>query len=277
MLGMRTLTAVIGFPLLWIGVLNFNKVYFVVFLAIMFFICIYECSKMFLKMEGLFEKIVYPILSVLVAVEVYFEFKFFYIIVFLFLSFYLFRNIMLNRSGSTLGRKTIQRNFNNLCTIFLFSLYMGIPFAMLFKVRLLPFGEKWFIIILLISWGGDVGGYFAGKYLKKIFPLKLFSIISPNKTWIGALGSIILSITVVFSCNYFFKLKIDFIHLFLIAFIGNIFSQIGDLFESFIKRTYKIKDSGTIIPGHGGLLDRIDGVLFVAPFLYWYLKLFIYV
>jgi phosphatidate cytidylyltransferase len=103
-------------------------------------------------------------------------------------------------------------------------------------------------------------------------PYRLFPIVSPNKTWIGAVGSITTALGMVFLGDYLMEMNIPWYHILAISIIGNGLAQIGDLFESFIKRVYKVKDSGSIIPGHGGVLDRFDGFFFATPFLYWYLE-----
>ena len=106
----------------------------------------------------------------------------------------------------------------------------------------------------------DIGGYVFGK----IFKGPKLTKISPNKTFSGALGSIILSYLVLFFI--FFLLKIEFsFRIFLISFITSIGCQIGDLFFSYLKRKAKIKDTGKILPGHGGILDRLDGILVGVP------------
>jgi len=128
-----------------------------------------------------------------------------------------------------------------------------------------------FVISLCIA--TDLGGYIFGKILKGP---KLTSI-SPKKTYSGFIGAIILSIIVsliFYKYDYKFGISIqlnyDFIILILLI---SIVSQIGDLIISFFKRLAKISDTGNIIPGHGGLLDRIDGMIFAIPFLYLLLKI----
>ncbi len=113
------------------------------------------------------------------------------------------------------------------------------------------------VFILLVVWCTDIGGYFAGR---TIGGPKLWPQVSPNKTWAGAAGGFILSLLVAggFAVNGFGKMA----PLLLIAAALSVASQCGDLFESAIKRRFGVKDSSHIIPGHGGLLDRLDG--FVA-------------
>ena len=118
------------------------------------------------------------------------------------------------------------------------------------------------IFLLLICVSSDVGGYIFGK----IFGGKKFTKISPNKTYSGILGSFILSI--IFGSFFYFKfdefliLNQNFV---IFIFVISLISQLGDLSISYIKRRAKIKDTGSILPGHGGVLDRIDGILFAIP------------
>lgn len=114
------------------------------------------------------------------------------------------------------------------------------------------------IVICILS---DIGGFLFGKFFKG----KKLTKISPNKTYSGAFGSFFLSI--LFSILYSLMLnRIDFNDAIIFSILISFVSQIGDLFISFLKRLAKIKDTGNILPGHGGILDRIDGMLFAIPF-----------
>ena len=118
--------------------------------------------------------------------------------------------------------------------------------------------KEFFIFILLICISTDLGGYFFGK----LFKGKKLTKISPNKTYSGMIGSFICSLIVflIFYLNNFFTL--NFV---ILTVIISLTSQLGDLFISFLKRKAKIKDTGNLLPGHGGILDRIDGILFALP------------
>ncbi len=144
--------------------------------------------------------------------------------------------------------------------VFLFLSRYRIPFAgfNLFPVHL--------FVIVMIVWINDICGYIFGK---SIGGPKLCPRISPNKTWAGAIGGIIGSMLFFFIMNYSLSFgagKISDKHFYnalMIHLFIPIIAQIGDLFESWMKRKFDVKDSGTIIPGHGGVLDRIDGLLLV--------------
>ena len=121
---------------------------------------------------------------------------------------------------------------------------------------------SWIILFLIvICILSDVGGYIFGKTFKG----KKLTKISPKKTYAGMIGSFFL--TSIFSIFYSYSINfVDFKIIFFISILVSSISQLGDLFVSFLKRKAKLKDTGKILPGHGGLLDRIDGILFALPF-----------
>jgi len=129
----------------------------------------------------------------------------------------------------------------------------------------------WFILIA--AWGTDTCAYFVGCKFGK----HKFSHISPKKSIEGCIGgtvgSMILALSYAFALNKLVGLQISYIYIVPIAFALSILSQIGDLSASSIKRTVGIKDFGNLIPGHGGMLDRIDSIIFIAPFAYFLLML----
>ena len=128
-----------------------------------------------------------------------------------------------------------------------------------------------FLYIISICFFTDIGGYVFGKIIGGVKLAK----ISPNKTISGTVGSFILSIAPLIIVLNFDYLNLEF-NLINIAFclLISLISQLGDLFISFLKRKAKVKDTGKILPGHGGVLDRMDGIIFAVPFSYFLLKLF---
>ena len=122
----------------------------------------------------------------------------------------------------------------------------------------------YFIITICIF--SDIGGYVFGK----IFRGKKLTKISPNKTYSGLIGSFILSLTFTI---IFFKNYLDLEKIILMTFVISSVSQIGDIFISYIKRKAKVKNTGNILPGHGGILDRLDGLIFALPFSFFLFKI----
>ncbi len=147
--------------------------------------------------------------------------------------------------------------------ILFFLIYLFIAFIICFNIFVID--KYFFLIILMICVFSDIGGYVFGK----TFGGKKLTKISPKKTISGSIGSFILSYFIFFLIyNYFNDLlfvKLDFKTLLLIPFIISLICQLGDLSISFYKRKAKIKNTGNLIPGHGGLLDRIDGLIFALP------------
>ena len=151
---------------------------------------------------------------------------------------------------------------------FFFITYLSV-FCFLFFYFLNFLQLKTILFILILGCiASDIGGFVFGK----IFKGPKLTKISPNKTYAGAVGSIICTCLTVLLLIYF--ITNDFSYLFLIMSIfTSLGCQLGDLFFSFLKRKAKIKDTGTILPGHGGILDRLDGVLVGVPIGYISLKL----
>lgn len=128
-----------------------------------------------------------------------------------------------------------------------------------------PSGVEWTIVFLLIVWAGDTGAYFAGK---KYGRRKLYPAISPKKTLEGAAGGLLSG----FVITLLFKLAIfrgmSWAAVVIAPIVVGVFAQIGDFCESLFKRAFDKKDSGTLLPGHGGIMDRFDGVVFSLPVMY---------
>lgn len=153
-----------------------------------------------------------------------------------------------------------QRKAMHLLIIFLTTLYVFyFLISILMHINFSNYDNKEFLLFILsISISTDIGGYCFGKVMKG----KKISKISPNKTYSGLMGSFITSMIVT---SFFFRnLDLSFNYL-IVTIIISLISQAGDLFVSYLKRLANIKDTGKLLPGHGGLLDRIDGILFSIP------------
>ena len=153
-------------------------------------------------------------------------------------------------------------------TLLFFGLvYVTIMMSFIFKVRYLEGGILTVWLIFVASWGSDTCAYCAGKLFGKH---KLPSKLSPNKTIEGCLGGIIGAALIGFLFALaFYRQETEYWWQFaLIGGVGSVISQIGDLTASAIKRNYNIKDYGKLIPGHGGILDRFDSIIFTAPLVY---------
>ena len=129
-------------------------------------------------------------------------------------------------------------------------------------------GKRFLLFALVLTWAADTTAYFVGRALGR-HPLA--RRISPKKTWEGSVGSMVGSLVV--AGLFHFWISIPLVHLFLMAVVGNIAGQMGDLLESAYKRSAGVKDSGGLLPGHGGVLDRIDALILCIPVIWYYLVL----
>jgi phosphatidate cytidylyltransferase len=166
--------------------------------------------------------------------------------------------------------------------------YIAIPMALLVEIRQQPAGAIWTIFTLLAVWAGDIFAYFVGKAIGRHL---MSPQVSPKKTWEGAIASIVASVVIgtlwiqhaPSISAYFLRLGLierrdgmfgleqpQLFPIIVLAAVVNIAAQLGDLVESLIKRGAGVKDSGTILPGHGGMLDRIDAMLFAVPVVWAY-------
>ncbi len=172
-------------------------------------------------------------------------------------------------------------------SVFAFA-YIALPLAMLVQLRQQLAGAFWLLYLLLVVWAGDIFAYFVGRSLGRHL---MAPRVSPKKTWEGAAASLAASLVVgslLFAhalqiSSFLLRLRLierrdglfglekpEMWSIILLTVALNVAAQLGDLVESLIKRGAGVKDSGSILPGHGGMLDRIDALLFAAPLLWYY-------
>lgn len=148
--------------------------------------------------------------------------------------------------------------------------YISVPLATIPMVRALDQGLSWVFLILVCTWASDTGAYFAGRAFGN---RKLLARISPKKTWAGVWGGVGLTIAVAIGFALFEAPAVPPIHAAILGALIAIVGVVGDLIESMFKRASGIKDTGGIMPGHGGLLDRVDSLLFTMPVAWCYIRL----
>lgn len=150
-------------------------------------------------------------------------------------------------------------------------IYIPLLLMHLVMLRQTAYGVQWLVVLMLIVMSNDSLAYYSGRALGKH---RLYPLVSPNKSVEGAIGGVVGSIlgTLLARCTFFPQLSLTDA-LLTAVFIG-ILGQTGDLFESLLKRSFGVKDSGTIFPGHGGVLDRLDSIIFAAPATYYYATYF---
>lgn len=157
------------------------------------------------------------------------------------------------------------RTLRAVLAVLLMSLWVGVPLAHLGLFPRSRYGVVLILIAVVGPWISDSGAYFAGRFFGRNL---LFPSLSPNKTVEGGLGGLFLTILVVAPVSYQL-LDFTLAKALIIGAAVSICSQCGDLFESSLKRILDVKDLGTFLPGHGGVLDRVDSLLFTAPAVYY--------
>lgn len=151
-------------------------------------------------------------------------------------------------------------------------MYIPVTISHIITTRALDNGVLWVFLLIVIAFASDTFAFYAGRTWGK---KKLMPAVSAGKTIAGAIGSMAGSILGCAVFRIFFLEGIALWHILVIAIMGNILGQLGDLCESALKRVSAVKDSGSLIPGHGGVLDRLDTFTFVIPFVYYYIILVI--
>ena len=149
-------------------------------------------------------------------------------------------------------------------------LYIGLTMGHLLWMRALPDGVFLIFFVALVTWAGDTGAYYAGIAFGQT---KLAPVISPNKTLEGLIGGCLLAVAAAVAARYSFLPVFTAAEAVCLGILLTLAGLAGDLSESMLKRSAGVKDSGALIPGHGGVLDRLDSLLFTAPTYYYYMTL----
>lgn len=258
MLRTRIITALIGVPLL-IGILYAGEIPRTGFFILLALLGMYEFNGM-LKAAGrknpllpallfmlallLVEVVDYPLMPLLITA----------ILLSLFISVVSYPKVSFD---------------DNAMTIF-FATYLGVCLSYAIKLSLSDQGFALCMLAFILTWASDIGGYAAGVKWGKH---KMTPRLSPNKTWEGSLGSVILtSVAALLFFNLTDMTTLSSAYALLLGVLASTAAQFGDLYMSGVKRFFAVKDSGHLIPGHGGFLDRFDSFLVVAPVVYFYLQ-----
>ena len=264
----RTITGLIALPILAVILIFANTIIMDIFTAIIACISMYEyfhCFKSTKKANP--SQYLGYIMCILIAFTHFVDdrlLKSILIAVIPISLVILFAELVLSKGKKTF--KDIAVTVLGICYIPLMLIYLSLVRNMELDDGLNGKILVWFVLVA--SWGSDVFAYFVGRHLGK----HKLTQVSPNKTVEGAvagvIGSVLLGIIFAFLCNTLFGVGINYLIIGIIMAVLSIIGQIGDLAASSIKRYCEIKDFSELIPGHGGMLDRIDSIIFVLPFAF---------
>jgi len=268
----RVLIAVIFIPLI-LYISYFGGIPFMSFVNLLIFFGLIEFSSI-LKLKGISLYQTFLIFfGLLIGVSAYFYGDKFIFIITLF-------GVLI--SGLLqLIRYKFDKSIENLSSFLFGLIYVAVFFSFLILIREFPhksgleyrLGGLWIIFLFLCTWFSDILSYFIGTPFGKH---KILPLVSPNKSWEGSFGGIAGALLAAFVSKSIFLKEIPLFHLLSLAIMISIFGQLGDFVESSFKRQVSLKDSSSIIPGHGGILDRFDSLLFSAPLVYFYLTFILY-
>ena len=258
----RTLTGA-GFVAVVIACILWNKYSFAVLMTGLMAAMMIEFYKMTMRGEYIFSQV----LSIMAAI-VMFALTFLYrgfnfpgrlVILAIVPVFVMMINSLYVKDKTDFGK------FANLYTALL---YIAVPMTMTNFVAFPHLGSYDGILLLcffIIIWVSDIGGYLFGMTIGQKYGKKLFPEVSPKKSWAGFWGGLLLAAAAGVTLHYTGLLKYQLEHCIVLSVLMNVFGVYGDLIESQWKRYYAVKDSGTIMPGHGGILDRLDSALLALP------------
>jgi phosphatidate cytidylyltransferase len=269
----RLAVAALFFPLFYFLVTFQNPVFFFFFILLVSSIGLFEFYRLFFKTGRISVILTGELLSMILLIGFYFQgvdlkglekmsnpFFLSSIFSFVFLIF-LAIHILTDRESFFLSVSVMGMGL----------VYVPWFLGHLVLIRLLEHGPEWIFLLAMITWGTDSGGLFVGKIIGR---KKLAPAISPNKTIEGAVGGVFLGIGMAILAHYWFLRFFPLKEVIVLALVLSIAGQIGDLVESMFKRANQVKDSGSLLPGHGGVLDKIDSFIFTIPLLYYYLTYF---
>jgi len=170
-----------------------------------------------------------------------------------------------------LRRPSRETAFRNWAWVIVGALYVGWMLSYWLNLRGLEDGRNWVFLVMLTTFANDTGAFFIGRAKGK---RRLTPAISPSKTWEGALGglicAILAAIVITMVLNQISPFTFKYWQIILLGFLVGLFAQLGDLVESLLKRNMGVKESGNLLPGHGGILDRFDSLIFVGAVVYYY-------
>ncbi len=261
MLRTRIITAVAGVPIL-LGILYLGGIYWNFLIALLAATALHEYFAM-MRNKG-YKPIVLPAYTI--AAVLLFRIK-----LLTFLPGLFFASLLL--MILVLIIKYPLYSYNELVLSFFGAFYCGYPFSYALVMNELSNSFHYILLVFILVWASDVGGYLFGRIWGK---RKLAPLLSPGKTWAGAVGAVVLTIGLALVFEHQIGINnIGTAYVIMLGLCASVVAQMGDLLESAMKRYFEVKDSGNIIPGHGGVLDRFDSFMLVLPVAYYFLVVFI--
>ncbi|HRE40048.1 MAG TPA: phosphatidate cytidylyltransferase [Ignavibacteria bacterium] len=254
----RVIVGLIAIPVLILIILN-GGIYFLIFSLLICAFAMWELFSIFVNKNFFPLKYISIFLSLLITILFYFEISNFYYLILLYIPII---------TTAEIFRKDNASPVNILISLFGF-FYISLPILLMnYIINLEIFNYVLYSIILV--WTCDTFAYFGGKKFGK----HKLSVISPNKTIEGSAIGFIFTLIFSFLFHFIFPTQISLTDAIVMGLLVGFFAQIGDLFESLLKRYTGVKDSSELIPGHGGVLDRFDSLLFVTPIVFVYIVFF---
>ncbi len=260
----RWLTAIVALPVIYWVIAFGGKSVFFVFIAAVSLTAIYEYNRMAFGKGFYLEKVLIVVSALFLLSFAFTRNSEFMLatIIFSVMTAFIFNLLRIKKQG---------HSSNSSSRTVVGIVYVPLLMTYFVFLRDLSAGELWVFYVLVIAFAGDIAGYYTGRFFGG---KKLFVEVSPGKTTEGTLGLILGSVLGSVAFIVLFPLC-SVGHAVLVGFFAGITGQLGDLVESVMKREAFIKDSGSILPGHGGILDRLDCLLFIVPFVFYYRKFII--
>jgi phosphatidate cytidylyltransferase len=256
----RWITAIVIVPALFAAIIYGSELVFAIIVMVLtlggvveYNTMVFQKGALWEKSEGIIIGLLIPLAAFIGTIQFMFATTTFAVII-IFLLF-LFR------------LKDNLSDITDLTKVIFGLMYIPVMISYIIMTRHFEDGVLWVFFIIVLAFSGDVSAYYVGKSMGR---RKLMPSVSAGKTVEGTLGLIGGSIIgcVIFTLIFFRELSL--VHAIVLGFLGSILGQLGDLCESSIKRTFQVKDSGFLFPGHGGVLDRLDSLIFIIPFVYYY-------
>jgi phosphatidate cytidylyltransferase len=261
----RWITGVVAVPILFVIIYFGSELVFAVFITVIILGAAVEYNRMIFRDDYTWERWESLTIALVIPLTVYFGDTHVVLATVTLLVLAVFAIFLLRIRNNAIDIIPVSK-------IVLGFMYIPLTLSSLILLRRCEDGILWIFFILVLAFSGDIAAYYVGRTLGK---RKLLPRVSPGKTVEGTLGLCIGSVLGCVLFRNFLYPALPSVHAVIIGFVGGILGQLGDLCESAIKRSAGVKDSGTLLLGHGGLLDRLDCLIFIAPFVYYYRLLFV--